>query len=342
MREEPEADASRAQYEFWLRATSDGVIVADPAGLVVSINPAGLAMLGQSAEQIIGQPAERIFNKHPGLVNLFKRTGEQTLDVRLPRRRLAVGVGNTLADGGRMVILQDVTERRNLDERRDSLIDAISHDLKNPINAINGFAELVGKFGDLNEQQQRFIDRIDQTSTRLYLQIKRMVDLAWLEAGMPLEHRPLQLRDVIERAIAEAEPVAHEREIIIATALQDPLPLVMGDPARLQQAIYNLLHNAVIYSQPQQVIVIHSWGDEQDVYCSVADRGAGIPDDEIDLIFARLYRGRSGMEMDASGGGLGLTMTRIIIKRHGGDIWVSSNLGTGSQFTFVLPAMAEN
>lgn len=341
MGEEPERDTA-SQYEALFRATSDGVIVADPAGLVVSINPAGLAMLGQAAEQVIGQPADRVFSKHPALVNLFKRTGEQTLDVRLPRRRMAVGVANTLADGGRMVILHDVTERRNLDERRDSLIDAISHDLKSPINAISGFAELLGKFGDLNEQQQRFVNRINQTSTRLYRNIHQMVDLAWLEAGMPLEHKPLQLSDIIDRAIAEVEPVAQEREIIIATALQNPLPLVMGDAMRLQQAIYNLLHNAVIYSHPEGVIVIHSWCDEQDVYCSVADRGVGIPDDEIDLIFSRLYRGQAGNASHASGGGLGLTMTRIIIKRHGGDIWVSSNEETGSQFTFLLSAMVES
>ncbi|MFN8374280.1 MAG: ATP-binding protein [Anaerolineae bacterium] len=113
----------------------------------------------------------------------------------------------------------------------------------------------------------------------------------------------------------------------------------MGDPERLQIVIYHLLHNAIIYSDPESTVAIHAWGDDNDVYCSVGDRGIGIADDELDKIFDRMYRSRDERVRDTPGGGLGLTIAKTIIQRHGGDIWAASNLGQGSTFTFVLPTV---
>jgi two-component system sensor histidine kinase VicK len=113
----------------------------------------------------------------------------------------------------------------------------------------------------------------------------------------------------------------------------------MGDRQRLKLVIHHLLHNAIVYSPPDQTIAIHAWGDEHEVYCSVADRGIGIADDELELIFDRMYRSRDEHVREIPGGGLGLTIARTVIERHGGDIWATSNYGEGSTFTFVLPAV---
>jgi signal transduction histidine kinase len=324
-------------YDFVLRSTSDGIITTDPHGLISQLNPAGAGMLGVPVEDVIGKTPERVFYHNPALVNLFVRGGDQTLDIRLPRRRLAVGMATTLETGERLVLLHDVTEQRELNQRRESLVRALTHDLRNPITAIGGFADLVAKSGDLNEGQHKFIDRIRQTATRLHDVIGSLVDLAWIEAGMPLEHRPIQLRDLINNAVGRASPLAQERKIVIAVSVQNPMPVVMGDPERLEQAIYNLLHNAVLYSPPEQTVAIHGWGDQYEVYCSVADRGIGIADDELEQVFDRMYRARNDAVSATHGAGLGLTIARTIISRHGGDIWAASNLGEGSTFTFVLP-----
>ena len=113
----------------------------------------------------------------------------------------------------------------------------------------------------------------------------------------------------------------------------------MGDPVRLQLVIHNILHNAIIYSKPEGNIVIHGWGDENEIYCSIADRGIGIADTELEMIFDRMYRSRDERVTDIHGGGIGLTVAKTIIKRHGGDLWASSNFDEGSTFTFVLPAV---
>ncbi len=331
---------SQAQtYDFLFRSTSDGVIIANKDGIIEQLNPAAASMLGVTLEGTRGKTARHAFGTNASLVNLFTRTGEQSLDIRLPRRRLAVGIANTLEDGKRVVILHDVTESRELENRRESLIKALVHDLRNPISAVGGFADLVEKFGDLNEQQTKFLTRIRQTSTKLYDMLGTMVDLAWIEAGMPLEHRPIQLRDLINQAVDQVTHLAHERKIVIAVSVQNPMPTVMGDPKRLQFVLYSLLHNAVMYSFPEQTVAIHGWGDTHEVYCSVADRGIGISDDELELIFDRMYRSRAEVVRNTNGGGLGLTIAKTIIKRHGGDIWASSNFGEGSTFTFLLPVV---
>ena len=324
-------------YEYLFRNTADGIIMANEAGKITNINPAAASMLGITVEEVKDKSSKVAFAKNATLTNLFSRSGDQVLDVRLPRRRLAVGIATTLESKQRMVILQDITEKRDLETRRESLTKALTHDLQNPITAVRGFTDLVEKFGELNEQQQKFLKRAQQTTTKLYEMLETLVDLAWVEAGMPLEHRPIQLRDLINNAVASVSTMARQNKIVVAVSVQNPMPMIVGDPKRLEFAIYSLLHNAILYSAPEQTVAIHGWGDDHEVYCSVADRGFGISDDEIVLIFDRMYRSRDLEVQEKPGGGLGLTMAKTIIERHGGDIWATSNLGEGSNFTFVLP-----
>lgn len=334
------AQEAAATYEFLFRSTSDGVIILDADERIQHVNPAGAAMLGVTVEESIGKSPPQIFSKNQALLNLLLREGNQRLDVRLPRRRLAEGIAETLSTGERVVLLQDVTERRDLDARREQLSKTIAHDLRNPIAGISGFIDLVQRFGSLNEKQEKYLLRAKQTTDKLHDMIKTLVDLAWIEAGMPLQHVPIRLDKAIQRAVQEVRSLAKKQNIGIATSLQAPLPVVMGDPQRLHTVIYHLLHNAVTYSlEPEKNVVIHAWGDDHEVYCSVADQGIGISDTELELIFDRMYRSRDERVRERPGGGLGLTLARTIIERHGGDIWASSNLGEGSTFTFVLPAV---
>ncbi len=327
--------------DFIFRTTSDGILLASDNGTIERVNPAAAAMLGITIESAVGQNASTVFQQNANLLNLFTRSGEHTLNIRLPKRRLAIGVSSTSTDGVRIILLQDVTEKQEFESRREALVSTMAHDLRNPISAIGGFAELIEKFGPLNEQQQKFTIRIKQTVSKLYDVAGSLVDLAWIEAGMPLGHRPIDMKLLIEKVMLNLSDFAQEYQVSFATSVQNPLPTVMGDQARLELTIHNLLHNAILYSRPETPIAIHAWGDSNELYFSVADRGIGINDDEIELIFDRLYRSKDEQIRDFPGGGLGLTVAKTIIKRHGGDIWASSNLGVGSTFTFVLPVVKQ-
>ena len=326
-------------YEFIFRSTADGILVMDNTNIIRHMNPAAAAMLSVTIEDIIGKNPKVVFGKNQSLLNLFLRTGEQNLDVRLPRQRLAQGIASTTEDGTRIIVLQDVTEKRDIENRREMLSKAIAHDLRNPISALGGFADLVGRFGELNENQAKYMLRIKQTGAKLHELVKSLVDLAWIEAGMPLEHVPIRFDEIIQKAVKELSDLAQKQSVGIAISLQTPLPIVMGDPVRLQMVIMNLLHNAIIYSEAEGNIAIHAWGDENEIYCSVADRGIGVIDSELKLIFDRMYRSNDERVRDIVGGGLGLTVAKTIVTRHGGDIWASSNLNQGSTFTFVLPVV---
>lgn len=327
-----------ALYDYLFRTTDNGIIVLE-AGKIKRFNPAAAAILGIPIEDAINKTPQELFGKNYALINLATGKGEAQSDIRLPRHRIAQAIAESLSTGQRVVLLQDVTERRSIEDRREMLSKAIAHDLRNPISAITGFADLIPRFGELNENQQKYYLRIKQTSAKLHDMVKSLVDLSWIEAGMPLEYVPIRLHEIIQKAIRELSDLASKNNIGIMVSIQTPLPVVMGDPDRLYMVVYNLLHNAIIYSYPESNVAIHAWGDQHELSCSVGDRGFGILDSEIDLIFDRMYRSRDERVREIQGGGLGLTIARTIVRRHGGDLLANSIFNEGSTFMFVLPVV---
>ncbi len=324
-------------YDFFFRTTSNGLILLSADGTIDRMNPAAGAMLRVTPEECLHQKPAEVFEDSRSLLSLLTLHDDITYNIRLPENRLAVGFGTTAADGNRLVVLQDVTEQRALDSRREALARTIAHDLRNPLSALEGFADLVEKFGDVNERQVRFLTRIRQTSQKLYDLVGTLVDLAWIEAGMPLDHMPVQLPRLIDSVVEELATFARVRDVTIAVSTQDPMPIVMGDPVRLRHVIYHLLHNAILYSHAEQSVAIHAWQDAEQVFCSVADQGIGILAGELDLIFDRMFRSNDEYVRNLPGGGLGLTIARTIVERHGGRMTVESEYGDGSTFMFVLP-----
>jgi signal transduction histidine kinase len=329
--------ANQALQAALFALTADGVLIADAHGRLTQINPAACALLAVAPNDVIGRAATAVFSTYPALINLFVREGEQVLDVRVPRRRLAHGVARTLPDGSRLVLLHDVTEQREVETRREALLSALAHDLRNPVSAMIGFIDLASKTSVLDEQQAYFLDRARQTGTKLYETLDVLLDIAWIEAGMPIAHAPVQLDALVQAAIALLAGEAQARGIGIAVSMQSPMPPVVGDETRLRQMIAVILRNAIHYSEPERLVAVHAWSDTQDVYCAIADQGYGIADEELERVFDRFYRGNDERIRAWAGGGLGLTFARRVVARHGGVIWASSNAGKGSTFTFMLP-----
>jgi signal transduction histidine kinase len=293
-------------------------------------------MMQKPIEACVGHRPVEVFAKRRGLVELLHNRGDQVRDIRLSRKRMAVGAATDLPDGGRIAVVRDVTERENLESRRSALVGAIAHDLRNSISAISGFAGLVARRGALNEQQEQYLDRMCDLAGRLDAVIQPLVDLAWIESGMPMKHEPCRLGVLIHQAVGELSALAQQKDTTIAISTQEPMPVVMGDPDRLRQVVYNLLHNAILYAPPEVTVAVHAYQQAAEVFCTVADPGPGISEEELDIIFTRLYR--SEAVRDLPGGGIGLTLARTVIERHGGVIWAESEYGRGSTFTFVLPS----
>lgn len=324
------------QLNFLFQMAAEGILLIDGEGCLSRLNPAAAAMLGLSPD-VLGQPVKTLFLHRPALIRLCSQPGEQMTDIALPHKRTATGVGMDRPGEGRIVLLHDVTERVAVDSRREALIRAVTHDLRNPLNALTGYAHLIGQFGDVNADQQRFLDRIDQTVDKLYSLAESLVDLAWIEAGMALEHRPIELAHLIREAVDDLAPEARERSITLVISTQDPIPSVMGDPRRLKQAISALLENAVRYSASNSNVAIHAWQSAARVYVSVGDQGIGISEEDLEHVWDRLWRSADERVRAVPGGGIGLTFVRAIVTRHGGQVWAESTLNRGSTFTVMLP-----
>ncbi|NDJ79321.1 MAG: PAS domain-containing protein [Chloroflexi bacterium] len=262
------------QLNFLFQTAAEGILLTDADGYLLRLNPAAAAMLELSPDEVLGQHTAQLFKYRPALVRLLNQAGDRQAEVTLPHKRLATGSATDRPGGGRIVLLHDVTERHDIDSRRENLLRQVAHDFRNPLNALSGYADLVGKFGDLAPEQEKYLGRVRQTAGKLYDLAETLVDLAWVEAGMSLEHKPVELAHLIREAANLLTPEAHERDVTIVISIQDPVPSVMGDPRRLREAIKGLLDNGVRYSSPGSNVAIHAWQDGTKVYCSVGDQAS--------------------------------------------------------------------
>jgi signal transduction histidine kinase len=323
-------------FDFIFRQAAEGILAANSEQVLVNLNPAAVSLLNLNPAASLQQPIQSLFRHNPKLIRLLTVGGPASLDIPLPNDRLAAGTGGDVLNG-RLVILHDVTEQRDLDSRREALSRAIAHDLRNPLNAISGYANLVASLGDLNEQQKKFSQRIQQTTNKLYEMSAKLVDLAWIEAGMPLQYIPVELAGLTREVIRELATEAAHKQVSIINSIPDELPNVIGDPKRLKQTIYNILDNAIRYSHEGGNVMIHAWHQGEQVYYAIADQGIGIREDEQAKVWDRLWRSADERVRDIPGGGIGLCFAHIIIRRHGGDIQLESQLDHGTSVTFHLP-----
>ena len=331
------SDEREFQLNFLFQTAAEGILIIQADGCLARLNPAATAMLGLPPREALGEHTEILFKPYPALIQLCNAPGQLQIDVTLPHKRLATGVGIDQPGGGRIVLLHDVTERASIDSRREALIRQIAHDFRNPLNAVDAYADLVAKFGALSSEQTKMLERVRQTAQKVYKLAETLVDLAWVEAGMALEHRPFELAGLIRDAIDVLEPEAHTRDLIIVFSVQDPVPVAIGDPGRIKQAIVYLLENSVRYSYPASNVAVHAWQDGVRAFCSVGDQGIGISAIDLENIWDRMWRSSDERVRAVPGGGIGLTFARAIIRRHGGQIWAESELNEGTTVTFMLP-----
>lgn len=324
------------QLNFLFQTAAEGILLTNADGYLVRLNPAAAAMLDIDPH-VVGQHTAALFKHQPSLIRLFNAGGEQHAQITLLHKRIATGVGMDRPAGGRIILLHDVTERSDIESRRAVLVRQVGHDFRNPLNAIGGYVDLVGRFGDLNENQEKYLDRVRQTSDKLYELAESLVDLSWIESGMALEHKPVKLTRLFREATEQVAKEAAARDITIVTSIQDPVPTVIGDPERLKQAVVYLLENGVRYSPPDTNVALHAWQTDVRVYCSVGDQGIGITPDDQRHMWDRLWRSADERVRAVPGGGIGLTFVKAIIERHGGRIWVESEPDEGTTVTFMLP-----
>ncbi len=220
------------------------------------------------------------------------------------------------------------------------LIANVSHELRSPINSILGFTSLILDDPALNlpEKQRHNLERIQGNSRDLSEFINKILDFSKIEAGhMDVYSEPVELKDVLARAIAIVEGLRGNRPINIETQLQEDLPTIRTDKTKLQQIFLNLLSNAVKFTDDGEIKVTVSRADHNRVHIAVSDTGIGIAEADIPKIFEEFRQLNGANRQAKTGTGLGLAITRRLVALLGGEIDVSSKVGEGSVFIVALP-----
>jgi two-component system, NtrC family, sensor kinase len=216
----------------------------------------------------------------------------------------------------------------------------VSHELRTPLNAIIGFSEVLGErlFGELNEKQAEYTEDILSSGRHLLSLINDILDLSKIEAGrMELEVTTFHMPDAIENALLLIRERASRHGIKLERIIDDRLGDFTGDERKVKQVLVNLLSNAVKFTPEGGRIKVEARLGDSAVITSVTDTGIGIASEDQEVIFEEFRQVGSNYAQKREGTGLGLSLTRKFVEMHGGKIWVESELGNGSTFTFTLP-----
>jgi signal transduction histidine kinase len=240
----------------------------------------------------------------------------------------------------RTVELEQANDRlRELDRLKSDFLSTVSHELRTPLTSIRSFSEILLRYGvEDAEKRTKFVGIIHNEAERLTRMINDLLDLSKIEAGR-LEPRPepLELEPVFSRALDITHPIFTEKKVTVISTVEEGLPGVYADADQLHQVLTNLLSNSLNFSPECGVIRLSACKKDGFALISVADQGPGIPLDKLEQVFERFHQVRDSQKSRPLGTGLGLTISREIVERMGGNIWVESELGAGAVFSFTVP-----
>jgi two-component system sensor histidine kinase SenX3 len=268
-------------------------------------------------------------------------TERRTLELYGPPRRVLVITGLPLHDGhrqiGAAVVIDDISERRRVDAIRRDFVANISHELKTPVGALGLLAETLLAEDD-PDVTRRLAQRMQSEADRVGRIIDDLLDLSRIEAEEAPVREPISVSLVVAEAVERVWAVADQRSITVDAPEPSRRVSVLGDRRQLVSAVFNLLENAVKYSEDGSHVEVGVGTSGGFVDIAVVDHGIGIPARDLERVFERFYRVDRARSRDTGGTGLGLAIVRHVAANHGGDVTVTSHEGEGSTFTLRLPA----
>jgi len=345
--------------EAILHQMSQGGIVLDEKGKIISINHTAQNVLGVSLEEIRGKNVKDVLNKHHSLTMVsdwqketdahtpkevqVQSLNEETLSII---RESAVVIENE--DGrsiGVLSALQNVTQQEELNRRKNDILDVLGHDLRAPLGAIKQNFDVLIQSSNLNidenSPQQKFLDNCKNNITRMSNMIEKILDTRQLETGkIMLKYDSIKTNSLLEDAAASLKEWADNKKIKIEVKANE-LPDIEGDPERLYQILTNLISNALKFTPEEGSIAVggkinkSKEGDLLEV--SVTDSGMGISKENLTKIFDKYQQVGRNTPKGVRGLGLGLSICKTIAELHGGTIWADSEPEKGSTFTFQIP-----
>lgn len=354
------SDGDRARFETALEALPDPAIVTNGYGELQLINAAAAGLLGLDREADLSRSVVEAIGDE-SIRRLLIEAHESGSATHRARAEIAVRAADappdapgraheaivaTLPDptepiGGAVLILRDIAREREISQMKSEFVSKASHELRTPLSSINAYVEMLldGEAED-PEAQREFYTVIKSEADRLGRLIDNMLNISRIEAGITkAKHEDVDFVKAAQHAVSVIEPQARLKDISIRIKSGSLLYSAEADRDMLHQVLLNLLSNAVKYTPENGRVTVTIENDETtgSVMTTVADTGLGIPPDAIDHVFDKFYRIENYKRV-AKGTGLGLNLVKHIVETvHGGQITVTSELGMGSKFTFLIP-----
>jgi two-component system sensor histidine kinase SenX3 len=332
------ADAKQAEERMRLALANvpEGVVVCDEQGEIVFQNDEAAQFMGPDQPDVLAEEAiRRLLRAAAG-----GEGGTETLDLYGPPRRTLTIRARPLETDWRPVgaaaVIEDVSERRRLEAVRRDFVANITHELKTPVGALGLLAETLAGESD-PEVVNRLAWRIQGESQRVARIMDDLLDLSRIESEETPTREPVPVHLIVAQAAERVRSSAEQQGIRIRIGEPPHNLTVLGDRRQLISALYNLMENAVKYSDPGSTVEVGGRTDGDWLDLRVRDRGIGIPEQDLERIFERFYRVDRGRGRDTGGTGLGLAIVRHVVNNHGGDVLVESHEGEGSTFTLRLP-----
>ena len=366
--------ATDAALRATLESASEGIIVVDGQRNVLAINRRYAEMMRVDAATMASQDHRRIIVESlkqvaeddaealRGTIDAI-HAGRDTIhdELRLRDGRIVdrYSAPVTLPDGshaGRVTFFRDVTAERTANqelrsawtaaesasEAKSQFLANMSHELRTPLNAVIGLADLlVLDTGDpITKRQREYLDGIAQSGRHLLALVNGVLDLAKIEAGKhDLELEAVAARDAIEESMTGLVPLAHHRGVSISVMVPRAVRDVRADRLRLRQILYNLMSNALKFTDRGGTVTVSARDDGEQIAIAVADTGIGIADADRPRLFQAFEQLVQPSGDRPGGTGLGLALTKRLVDMHGGTIEVESELGVGTTFTVRMPAV---
>ncbi len=347
-----------AKNQAILEGIADGVLVADSQNRVILFNAAAEKILGIPRLNALG----RILDEMLGLYGASAQdwlqqvarwhespdsyhSGDFLADrLEIEQRVVSVHLSPVISSSneflGTVSVFRDVTVEVEADRAKNEFVSMVSHELRTPMTSVKGYADLLlmGTAGGLNEMQTHFLQIIKSNADRLGTLVNDLLDLSRIETGkVVLDLKPIDVGQLIEQVVATVMPKAREKDIVVRSVVPAVLPKAYGDADRVTQILTNLAANAYKYTPSGGEVAIHAYIKDELYHVAVVDNGIGISKEDQQRIFDRFFRVDDPLVHEESGTGLGLAITVSLIRMQGGDIFVESESGEGSIFTFTLP-----
>lgn len=353
----------RSKNDAILASIGDALVVVDEEGKITYVNKSFEEMLGWKKQEIIGKSMVEIVPKEDtnGVEALFKeRILTQVLSgkkfvadlknpfyyIRKDKTRFAASsIMSPVVLGSKIVgaveVFRDITKEKEIDKAKTEFVSLASHQLRTPLSTVSWYSEmlLAGDVGEVTPEQKKYLEEIYRGNQRMVDLVNTLLDVSRIEMGTFIfETKTTDVVKLAQAVIEEHKLHILAKRIKFSFTFSKKIPLIKTDPKQLRMVIQNLVSNAVKYTpEGGKVVLSISLGDSKHVLLKIADTGYGIPKNQQDKIFTKLFRADNVLGKDTEGTGLGLYIAKSIVEQSGGRIWFESDENKGTTFFVVLP-----